>query len=219
MTSRHHRRPCLRLGSQQVARDGMVLVADDPVSAERELDQLVERRQLAAVGIGSVSGLRVAGLISAPDPDELDPSVHRGPGGGASRHPSFVVAPAIFRQLERPQTRRAVAVDDGDERAGLASSNRPRICRPDDEVLLIDHAVDLVRVDLRAAAISRVGIDAEEVLGLADRDAVKVRVDEPIAERRIEPERESILAASPGGSAFFGFSGIGSSAIRLVVLS
>jgi hypothetical protein len=96
---------------------------------------------------------------------------------------------AAFGQLERPQARRAVAVDDGDERAGRGLLEPSAHLRSHDEVLLIDYAVDFVHVDFGATTISGIGIDAEEVLGLADRHVVDVRVDEPIAERRIEPER------------------------------
>jgi hypothetical protein len=131
--------------------------------------------------------LRVAGQIGARDPDKLDPLVHPGARRGARRRPRLVIAAAIFGQLERPQTRRAVAVDDGDERAGRGFFEPSAHLRSHDEVLLVDHAVDLVHVDFGAAAISGIGIDAEEVLGLTDQDAVVMRVDEPVAKRRIEP--------------------------------
>jgi hypothetical protein len=59
---------------------------------------------------------------------------------------------------------------------------------PHNEVLLVNQAFNLVNVYLGPAPVGRIGVHAKEVLGLADRNALQVRVDEAITERRIEPK-------------------------------
>ena len=57
---------------------------------------------------------------------------------------------------------------------------------------LADHTLDLVGVHLAAPPVSQIGDSAEVVLRLVDSDDVERRADNPVAQRRIEPQRFDI---------------------------
>src|SRR5262249_2430097 len=140
----------------------MVIAADDVVLAEPKPHELLPRRQLAPIGLWRITRQGVAGLIAAAFPDQLDPLSHCGPCSPRRGLPGIVILAVFARDLERPQTRRAVAIDDGHERAPL-SLIEPATHRPIDEVLsLLDLSLDLVRVDLSRPPVGFVRTNSKE---------------------------------------------------------
>ena len=73
---------------------------------------------------------------------------------------------AVFGQLDWPQARRTVAIDDGHERAALRFVNQALHAGGHDEVLLFDHALDFERVDFGQSAIGRIGQTRKKSFGL-----------------------------------------------------
>src|SRR5262245_1600591 len=93
----------------------MRLVSDDAVLAECDLHHLGEARQARPSWIRCVTGQRVAALIGAPGPDELDPPVDAHARNIAGSAPALVISLAIPRKLDRPQPRCAVAINDSNK--------------------------------------------------------------------------------------------------------
>src|SRR5262249_43336363 len=94
----------------------MHLISDDAVLAECDLHHFGEGWQARPIRIWCVTGQRVAALIGAPGPDELDPPVDAHPRNIAGSAPALVISLAIPRKFDRPQSRCAVAIDDSDKR-------------------------------------------------------------------------------------------------------
>ena len=157
--------------------------------AERQPHKLVERRQLAEVRIGRIARLRIARLVRTPRPEQLYPLLHADLSPRTrAEDPRLVVSLTVAREWNWPDARRAVSIDDSDERA------RPRFLdllshrASDDVMLLVDHPFRLVRVDLGAAAIRRINNRAKKVFRLPHRDAVQRHVDDAVTELRIKPK-------------------------------
>ena len=187
---RHRRRPTA--GTEQFPHDWVLAIADDAVVAECEPYQIVERRDLAQIGLRCVAGQRVAGYVGPPLPDQFHPAAHSGLRCGARRRPGFVVAFAFLRQLQRPQPHRSVAVDAGHQRCAPCLIDDAVHRLVDQIVDFLDLALDLVGVDLGQPPVARVCDHSEECLGLADRNVVQSNINKTVAERCVEPQRSHV---------------------------
>src|SRR6516164_10146924 len=147
----------------------MGFVADDSVRTERKVHKFLERRQLAPIRVGGVSGWGSARLILPADPHDANPTVQPVLGSDARAYPRLVVAFAFLWKFDRPEPRGAVAVDHADQGARPCSVDHAPHRRRHNEMLLSDHAFDLVRVNLSTAAVGRVWVRAEKSFRLVNR--------------------------------------------------
>src|SRR6516162_4151071 len=141
----------------------MVLTADDAVFAEGNPYEIIERRDLAVVGIGCVAFHRLTGLIGTPHPYQLHPPFHRDAGGNTRGPPRFIVFLTLSRELDWPEPQRPVAVDHCHQRAGPRFGNAPAHLRCEDVGALLNHTLLLVDKDLCSPPIIRAGMTPEKV--------------------------------------------------------